>query len=95
MEITWTEEATLSFKKNILYLKEKWSLNEINEFKAKTKSLLGNLKDNPMMGYYDHDWGCNRILIVSQITLFYFVDRNKIVLISFWNNKRKPIKKLI
>lgn len=94
MKIIWTHEAILSFKQNILYLTENWSLEEIREFKVKTKSVLKNLKDNPKMGYYDDDWQCHRILVLKQITLFYSPENEEIVLISFWNNKRKPIRRL-
>ncbi len=93
MKEIWTTEAKNTFKDNISYLKNRWSINEINTFVEKTFKVIDMVLENPDIGKYDESWKANKFLIVPQIYLFYEVDVNKncVVLLSFWNNYQEPI----
>ena len=94
MEIIWTTEAKKSFKKNVTYLKEKWTIKEVDAYTLKVYGTIELLQNFPNLGVYDQDLQCSKITIIKQVTLLYDVNNGHIEIISFWNNKRKPIKKL-
>lgn len=95
MEIIWTQTAKSTFKSNIKYLLEDWTHKEVVNFTNEVYRKLDLLTIEPNLGRFDEDLKCNRYIIVKQITLLYTVDENKIFLLNFWNNYKKPIKKLL
>ncbi|MET4081077.1 plasmid stabilization system protein ParE [Pedobacter sp. UYP30] len=94
MEIKWTDEAKETFKSNIRYLLEEWTHKEVVNFTHEVYKKLDLLAKYPDLGSYDDELKCNRYFVVKQITLFYMVQFDEIVLLSFWNNYKKPLKRL-
>ncbi len=93
MKEIWTTETKNTFGENIKYLKRRWTINEVNSFIEKSFEVIDLIKSNPNIGSYNKNWGANKFLIVPQIYLFYEIDRNNLVLITFWNNYQKPLDK--
>lgn len=91
MKEIWTREAKNTFKENIIYLKSKWTLHEVNSFIEKTLQGIDLIKVNPNIGHYDKIWDAYKLLITPQIYLFYEIDEEHLVLITFWNNYQKPL----
>jgi plasmid stabilization system protein ParE len=91
MEIIWTDEAKKTFKNNINYLKENWSKNEVQNFVLEAFNSIETIKKMPHIGKYDAFFECNILLVVKQISLFYDVKEEKIILLTFWDNRQKPI----
>lgn len=97
LKIKWTFEAKSTYKENVLYLKLNWDKKTLENFINRTEKDLSILKDNPYAGVYDSILNCRKFLIVKQIYLLYTFDNEKkeIILITFWNNSRKPLKNLL
>lgn len=93
MKEIWTTEAKKTFAENIEYLKKRWTINEVNDFVEKSFKGIDLIKLNPNIGRYDKSWDANKLLIVPQIYLFYEIDKNNLVLITFWNNYQKALTK--
>jgi len=91
MEEIWTTEAKNTFKDNIEYLKNKWTLKEIDIFVTTSLEIINLLKMNPKMGQWDVNHNCYKFLVVPQIYLFYSFDKMQFVLLNFWNNYQKPL----
>lgn len=91
MKEIWTTEAKNTFKENIAYLKNKWTIHEINSFIEKTLQAIDLIKTNPAIGSYDEIWNAYKFLITPQIYLFYEIDNQYLILITFWNNYQKPL----
>jgi len=91
MKEIWTAEAKNTFKNNIEYLKNKWTSKEIDVFVLKSFEIIDLLKKHPKMGVWDTNHQAFKFLILSQIYLFYIIDNDKFVLLSFWNNYQKPL----
>lgn len=91
MKEIWTTEAKNTFAENIKYLKKRWTINEVNSFVEKSFEVIDLIKSNPSIGQYDKNWEANKFLIVPQIYLFYEIDNENLVLITFWNNYQKPL----
>lgn len=94
MEIVWTDEAKKTFKNNINYLKDNWSQKEVDTFISEALKVIERIKRMPNLGRYDNDYKCNILTIVEQISLFYDIDCDKIILLTFWDNRQKPIRLL-
>lgn len=94
MEIIWTQKARFTFFDNIKYLEHYWNDAIAEDFENETLRVLDIVQKNPHIGRYDEDFGCNVILIVKQISLLYEIINNEIVLLTFWDNRQKPIKRL-
>ncbi|MDY7394052.1 type II toxin-antitoxin system RelE/ParE family toxin [Aureibaculum sp. 2210JD6-5] len=90
MEIIWTSEAKKTFKQNVNYLKKEWPLKVVEGFVDSAYDAISKIQVHPKIGRYDKVWDCYKLIVVKQITLYYQIDKNKIVLISFWNNYQKP-----
>lgn len=90
MEIIWTYEAKSTFKKNMKYLKNYWSKKEVDDFASEALRTIEIIKQNPQIGRYDEDYDCRILVIVKQISLFYEIENDKILLISFWDNRQEP-----
>lgn len=91
MEVIWNLEAKNTFAENIEFLKGRWTIKEIDTFIDKTEQLLKLLKKNPELGQFDEDWQAYKFLVVPQIYMFYEIQGNKLVLLYFWNNYKKPL----
>lgn len=88
--IVWTDLALNDFSENIYYLEKEWTEKEIEKFIKKSHEILdklakGNIKFKPTA--YKNVY---QIVIVKQITLFYKIEGNTILLLRFWNNYQNP-----
>lgn len=92
MKEIWTTEAKNTFANNIEYLKKRWSISEVNSFVEKAFEVIDLIKLNQNIGQYDKNWNAYKFLIVPQIYLFYEIDNNNLILITFWNNYQKPLR---
>jgi hypothetical protein len=90
MEIVWTFEAKKTFKKNMIYLKNHWTKKEVDNFALEAFRTIEIVQKNPHIGKYSEDYGCHILVVVKQISLFYEIENNKIILISFWDNRQEP-----
>ena len=90
MKILWTTEAKLSYKQNLRYLKEEWSYKEIENFIQIVEEKTARLMEYPEMGNYDELWKRRKVPIIGPVWMYYFVDKEFIVISYFWNTYKKP-----
>ncbi|SDH18987.1 Plasmid stabilization system protein ParE [Dyadobacter soli] len=91
MPVRWTAEAEKSFTDIIAHLETNWSEKEVRKFIRKTKDVLKQISVFPLM--YEASRarpGVRKGFVTKQCTLFYKVKKDHIVLLSFWDNRRKP-----
>ncbi len=94
MEINWSSEAKKTFKNNIIYLQNNWSKKEVDFFVNETFRIIEIIKTNKYIGKYNQSLNCNVFVIMKQISIFYEIKDNKIEILTFWDNRKKPIKSL-
>jgi plasmid stabilization system protein ParE len=90
LNIIWSDEAVDDVLENIDYLEKHWTKKEVNKFSKEIDAILeklsiGNLTFKPS-GYKN----THQVPIVPQITLYYQVQDNDVLLVRFWNNNRDP-----
>jgi hypothetical protein len=93
MEIIWTKQAEFSYNSNIEYLENFWTEKEIINFELEVFRTLEIIENNINIGKEEKELNCKSIIILKQITLFYDINENYIVLLNFWNNKQNTKKR--
>jgi plasmid stabilization system protein ParE len=91
MKEIWTNEAKKTFSQNVAYINSRWKRNVVDTFIDKTFTIIDLLKSRPTIGQYDERWDAYKILVVSQIYLYYELKEGNLVIITFWNNYQKPL----
>jgi plasmid stabilization system protein ParE len=95
LNIIWSDKAVEDVLENIVYLEKYWTKKEVDSFSDKIDTVLdklskGNLTFKPS-GYKN----IYEVPIIKQITLYYQIQENDIILVHFWNNYRDPINLVI
>lgn len=90
LNIIWSDGAVEDVLENIGYLEKNWTKKEVESFSDKIDAVLeklseGNLNFKPS-GYKN----TYEVPIIKQITLYYQIQDNDIILVRFWNNYRDP-----
>lgn len=89
MDIIWTEEAYKNYNQNIDYLLDVWGIPPTLNFINEVDNIIQIISDNPEIGVFDKELGFRKMLVVKQVTLFYKIENNKMVVINIWNNKKE------
>jgi plasmid stabilization system protein ParE len=91
LPVRWTTEAEESFAKIIEHLEETWSEKEVRKFIRTVNKVLKQISGFPRM--YEASAanpGVRKGFIAKQCSLFYEIKEDSIVLLFFWDNRRKP-----
>ena len=73
------------------YLEYFWSPLIAQKFIKDALHVLSLLEANPMLGKYNTNLKCREIVISRHISLYYQIEKDYLELISFYNNRQKPI----
>ncbi len=94
LTIKWSKEADKKFDKIIEYLEKEWGEKVVRAFVKKTYEFLDLLVEFPEIGSVEKaDKQIRGFVLVKQITLFYKIRGNNLILLNFYNNRQKPAKR--
>jgi plasmid stabilization system protein ParE len=94
LEIYWSKRADAKFDEIIDYLDSEWGEGVTGAFVKKVYDFLDILVEFPEIGTIEHTESKIRgFVIVKQVTIFYKVRGNKIILLNFFDNRRNPKRK--
>ena len=91
-QIIWTERSKLDYWDNIEYLEREWTEKEIIRFNKKTTEVLSSLLQENVVFKSTNYKNIFEVIVIKQITLFYEVKEENIILLRFWNNYQDPKK---
>lgn len=91
MMIIWSKKAEYNFDNIQNYLEQFWSPLIAQKFIKDVLHVITLLQNNPMLGKYNPKLKCRSMIISKNITLHYEITDDYIELISFYNNRQKPI----
>ena len=92
LSVEWTKEAELTYISIILAIGDRWSQREIENFIARTEQVVHLVQKNPLLYPKSKSVGIHRAVIASQTSLYYQALDNKVVLLSFEDNRQNPDK---
>lgn len=91
LEIFWSKKADKKFDSIIEYLIEEFGEITASKFVKKVHNFLFLLSKFPEIGTLQYkELGIRGFVIVKQITLFYQVRDDKIILLNFYDNRQRP-----
>jgi plasmid stabilization system protein ParE len=93
--IIWSFDAVEDVLENIEYLEKRWTEKEVDKFSKKIDAVLKQLSRGNMTFKSSGYKNTYEVPIIKQITLYYQIQDNDIVLVRFWNNYRDPNNLLI
>ena len=84
--IHWSETAKIDYWSNIEYLEREWTFKEVRSFIDKADILIDLLAKNNLSFKPTLYKNTFQVPVIKQITLYYSLENNKIILLRFWNN---------
>lgn len=94
LDIQWSKKADRSFDLVIDYLKEEFGDITTRKFVRKIYEFLDLLAEFPEIGTTENkELNIRGFVVVKQITIFYKVRDQKLILMNFYDNRQKPKKR--
>lgn len=91
LPIRWSAEAEDTFADIITHLELYWSEKEVRKFLRKTNDVLKQISAFPLMYKASRSrQEIRRGFLTKQCSLFYEIKEDYILLLYFWDNRRKP-----
>ena len=94
LRILWSKRADKKFDNILDYLSAEWGTKVTSAFVKKVYDFLDILVEFPDIGSLENpEREIRGFVIVKQITIFYKVSGNKIILLNFFDNRQGSKKK--
>ena len=94
LEIEWSRRADKRFDAILEYLEKEWGEKAVKTFVQKVYDFLDLIIVFPNIGTLeDKTKNIFGFVVVSQITIFYRIKLNRIILLNFFDNRQDPDKK--
>ena len=90
LEIKWSKRADKKFDSIIDYLEKEWGEKATKDFVKKTYEFLDILIEFPDIGSIENEENQIRgFVLVKQVTVFYKLKDNEIILLNFYDNRQR------
>lgn len=94
LEIFWSKRADFKFDRILEFLMEEWGEVVTSSFVKKVYEFLDVVAEFPENGTIENaDKNIRGFVIVKQITLFYKISGNQIIVLNFFDNRQSPEKR--
>ena len=92
--IRWSTRADIKLDQLIIYLETEWGENVVKAFMRKLYDFLEILSEFPEIGSMQYQEKQIRgFALTKQVSIFYRIDDNQIVLLDIFDNRSDPAKK--
>lgn len=94
LKVKWSKYADKSFDRILEYLEAEWGENVVRAFVRRTYEFLDLLAEFPEIGSVENaERQIRGFVLIKQITVFYIRKSDTIILLNFYDNRRKPAVK--
>ena len=94
LSIRWTTRADIKLDQLIIYLESEWGDNVVKAFMRKLYDFLEILSEFPEIGSMQYpEKRIRGFALTKQVTIFYKIDSNHIILLDIFDNRSDPKKK--
>ena len=94
LEIYWSKRSAKRFDSIIDYLEDEWGHHSVSLFVKKVYDFIDILSIYPEIGTIENkELNIRGFVIVKQLTIFYQIRDDKIVLLNFYDNRQRPKSK--
>lgn len=93
MKVIWTETAENSYYKILEYLNKNWNSKVVNDFIDRVENTMEIISNNPnCFEEYSINKKYRKGFIHENVSFYYRIYENEIVVHLFWNNHQNPQK---
>ena len=94
LKIRWTNRADIKLDQLIIYLESEWGESVVQAFMRKLYDFLEIMSEFPEIGSMQYpEKQIRGFALTKQVSIFYRVDDNQIVLLDIFDNRSDPKKK--
>ena len=94
LTIRWSTRADIKLDQLIIYLETEWGENVVKAFMRKLYDFLEILSEFPEIGSMQYpEKQIRGFALTKQVSIFYRIDDNQIVLLDIFDNRSDPAKK--
>jgi plasmid stabilization system protein ParE len=94
LEVFWSKQADERFDSILNYLEEKWGEQTVSLFVKKVYDIIGIIAIFPEIGTVERiDTNIRGLVVIKQISVFYQIRENKIIILNFYDNRQRPKNK--
>ena len=94
LNIRWTTKADIKLDQLIIYLESEWGESVVKAFMRKFYDFLVILSEFPEIGSMQYpEKRIRGFALTKQVTIFYKIDSNHIILLDIFDNRSDPKKK--
>jgi plasmid stabilization system protein ParE len=94
LEIVWSSRADKKFDKILDYLVKEWGNKVTKSFVKKVYDFLDILSEFPEIGTLeDKRKGIRGFVIIQQVSIFYTIQDNRIIILNFFDNRQSAVRK--
>jgi plasmid stabilization system protein ParE len=94
LNIQWSTRADIKLDQLIIYLETEWGETVVKAFMRKLYDFLELLSEFPEIGSMQYpEKRIRGFALTKQVSIFYRVDEDQIVLLDFFDNRSDPKKK--
>jgi Plasmid stabilization system protein len=94
LEISWSKRANTNFDSILNYLETEWGERSVTLFVRKVYDFLEILSEYPEIGSIENEeLHIRGFVIIKQITVFYQIRDNQIILLNFYDNRQSSKRK--
>jgi plasmid stabilization system protein ParE len=94
LDIRWTTRADVKLDHLIIYLESEWGKSVVNAFMKKLYDFLEILSEFPEIGSMQYpEKNIRGFSLTKQISIFYKIDENQIILLDLFDNRSDPKRK--
>lgn len=91
LNVVWTKRAEKSFENIINYLLQEWGEKVVSSFVKKVFDFIDILAEFPEIDTLENKKRNIRgFNIIKQVSVFYRISENKIILLHFFDNRKNP-----
>ncbi|MEO5910816.1 MAG: type II toxin-antitoxin system RelE/ParE family toxin [Pelobium sp.] len=92
LAIFWTKEAKETFDATLNFIESKWGEKEVKKFLQRSQNTILNISKYPyLFKASEIEVNVRKGLISKQISVFYLIEDDRIVILYFWDNRQEPI----
>lgn len=93
LKIRWTEEASKNLDSIITYLEDNWTTKELTRFFTKLEKQISILSIFPeAFPISKKKSRVHRCVFMKQLTIYYTIENEHLVLLSIFDNRQNPNK---
>ena len=90
--VVWSAEAEVTYIDIVSFLEEHWSEKQVLRFVKRTEEVIRLIESNPKVYPHFKTRDIHRAVVNKQISLYYYMTGDLVVLLSFEDNRQDPDK---